>query len=231
MSTGSQKIGAWNKPIAGVGPRRSQPSYSVPDDWEAESNDEDKDPRRVWEEADAKAPMPEILIAPGASAAPPPTAFAPSLRILKRPQSASPKPSGPSTPQKTLAEREAQYKAARERIFAAKPESSNTASPSSSSTVSPSSSSTAETSVGAGTDKAPQSRTKSDKPDNVVRQPRGPSSNSGKGFGNRRAQGTGTLSAGGSGAQSPVSQASSPRTQTPAPRPEEGGQGNSSASA
>ncbi|KZO89642.1 hypothetical protein CALVIDRAFT_543398 [Calocera viscosa TUFC12733] len=230
VSTGSQ-------PIAGVGPRRSQPTYTVPDDWEADTNEEDKDNKDIWEEAsvhpsapvvvlsfnvlcsNSKAPMPQIVIAASASPAPPPTAFAPSMRILKRPQSASPKPATAAAPQKSLAEREAEYKAARDRIFAANPGTA----PSSSSTAGTSgSSSTGTRATSAGADKAPSAKNKLDKPDKqpdtVVRQPRGPSSNSGRGFGNRRTQGGsrgGTP--GGSGAQSPSSQAATPRTQTPAP--------------
>ncbi|KZT59267.1 hypothetical protein CALCODRAFT_199120 [Calocera cornea HHB12733] len=219
MSSGSQNIGKWSNPIAGVGPRRPA-GYTVPDDWDAETHAEDKDSREVWEEANTKAPMPQIVIAGSTSSAPPPTAFAPSMKILKRPQSASPKPAASSAPQKSLAEREAEYKAARERIFAAKP---GTPSPSSSGVGTPSSSGTGTKGVsGAGADKTPNARSRPEKADKqldtVVRQPRGPSSNSGRGFGNRRTQGvTRGSTPGGSGAQSPSSQAASPRTQTPAP--------------
>jgi hypothetical protein len=73
--------------------------------------------------------MPELVIAPTsttASAAPVPVqALQPSMRILKRPSaSASPSPSSPPSAeaqQKTLAEREAQYRAARDRIFGTPP--------------------------------------------------------------------------------------------------------------
>ena len=66
--------------------------------------------------------MPEVVISSrsGASTAPPPAALQPSMRILKRP-SAAPVPdstsSSPALEQKTFADREAQYQAARERIF------------------------------------------------------------------------------------------------------------------
>ncbi|KAF8729118.1 hypothetical protein AX14_006388 [Amanita brunnescens Koide BX004] len=70
--------------------------------------------------------MPTIVSASSAGhALPPPAAFQPALRILKRP-SPSPSPSTPgsssnsSSPDPSnLKEREAQYQAARERIFGA----------------------------------------------------------------------------------------------------------------
>jgi len=223
MSSGSQNIGKWSNPIAGVGPRRSQATYTVPDDWEAETNEEEREAKQIWEEADAKAPMPQIVIAGGRPSAPPPTAFAPSMQILKRPQNASPKPTTPTAPQKSLAEREAEYKAARERIFAA-----NSGTPSVPSTTGTMPNATGslvtapKTQGSAGADKAPSAKGKTEKTDKqldtVVRQPRGPTSNSGRGFGNRRLPGGSRGGApGGSGAQSPSSQASSPGTQTPAP--------------
>ena len=67
--------------------------------------------------------MPELVIASTSttpSAPVPVQALQPSMRILKRP-SASPSPSSPPTADaaapKSLAEREAQYRAARDRIF------------------------------------------------------------------------------------------------------------------
>jgi len=220
MSSGSQNIGKWSNPIAGVGPRRSHATYTVPEDWDVETNEEDRDNKQLWEEANAKAPMPQIVIAGGTSTAPPPTAFAPSMRILKRPSSASPKPTTPSTPQKSLAEREAEYKAARDRIFAANP---GAPAPSGSTTGAAGSSGTgAKNASAAGAEKGPSTKNKPEKSDKqadtVVRQPRGPSVNSGRGFGNRRLQpGSRGVTPSGSGAQSPSSQTSSPRTQTPAP--------------
>ena len=69
--------------------------------------------------------MPELVISSQSSTAvpPPPAALQPSLRILKRPStsdSASPHAASPSPAaeqQRSYAEREAQYQAARERIF------------------------------------------------------------------------------------------------------------------
>lgn len=74
--------------------------------------------------AKVPAPMPTIVSAPSASyALPPPAAFQPALRILKRPSPSTSTPgssSNPSTPDASnLKEREAQYQAARERIFGA----------------------------------------------------------------------------------------------------------------
>lgn len=70
--------------------------------------------------------MPELVIsasnATSTIVSPPPAAFQPALRILKRPTASSASsPSsvatGASDAQKSFAEREAQYQAARERIF------------------------------------------------------------------------------------------------------------------
>jgi hypothetical protein len=74
--------------------------------------------------AKVPAPMPTIVSASSAGhALPPPAAFQPALRILKRPSPSSSTPgssSNSSTPDPSnLKEREAQYQAARERIFGA----------------------------------------------------------------------------------------------------------------
>lgn len=67
--------------------------------------------------------MPELILSPGSSSvvSPPPAAFQPTLRILKRPSSAATRSRSSSSStvetKKTLAEREAEYHAARERIF------------------------------------------------------------------------------------------------------------------
>ena len=90
-----------------------------------------------------KAPMPELVIsstsATSATAPVPVQALQPSLRILKRP-SAPTSPSPSATPaaeaqQNSLAEREADYRAARERIFGG---TANVAGSSSSSSSAPS---------------------------------------------------------------------------------------------
>jgi len=70
-----------------------------------------------------KAPMPELVISGSSTASvvpPPPAAFQPTLRILKRPTASSSNSAASAAPQdtqKSYAEREAQYQAARERIF------------------------------------------------------------------------------------------------------------------
>ena len=99
--------------------------------------------RQTWHRSNKHAPMPELIVAPASTSQsalpPPPAAFQPTLRILKRPSpniggtpvgtlsSASSPSSGPistpgsgatsPTPRGTLAEREAQYQEARSRIF------------------------------------------------------------------------------------------------------------------
>jgi hypothetical protein len=74
-----------------------------------------------------KAPMPELIISPSSTGMsfvpPPPAAYQPTMRILKRPspsQSASNSTASlASQTRNTLAEREAQYQEARNRIFGA----------------------------------------------------------------------------------------------------------------
>ncbi|KAG9313730.1 hypothetical protein JVU11DRAFT_6083 [Chiua virens] len=100
---------------------------------------------QIWEEANKRTPMPELIVARASTShsfpPPPPAALQPTLRILKRPSlnaaggvpgSSSPPVSSSSsgmtltpggsgtvspTPRGTLAEREAQYQEARNRIF------------------------------------------------------------------------------------------------------------------
>ncbi|KAI0768250.1 hypothetical protein BD413DRAFT_614581 [Trametes elegans] len=128
-------------------PRQRIPtSYAaaVRDDWDDDDDDDaaaaeaSEDHRKLWDEANQRAPMPQVVIAgsstSGAAAlSPPPAALQPVLRILKRPSasgSATPSStsSGTSSPapsaaggglsaSNSYAEREARYQAARERIF------------------------------------------------------------------------------------------------------------------
>ena len=68
-------------------------------------------------------PMPALIISPSATSSrtiisPPPGAFQPAMRILKRPSNSnSPTTPSAATPSETIKEREAKYQAARERIF------------------------------------------------------------------------------------------------------------------
>lgn len=69
-----------------------------------------------------RAPMPQLVISASSTTStvsPPPAAFQPTLRILKRPNaSTTSSATAPSSDlQKSYAEREAQYVAARQRIF------------------------------------------------------------------------------------------------------------------
>jgi SUZ domain len=113
----------------------------IPDDWDADDNEEEPDAKDLWETAympllysftphtelrgrNSRIPMPEIQLSTTSSSSgvslPPPAAFEAPLRILKRPSAANSKSPSPVTgpqPQKTFQEREAQYQAARERIF------------------------------------------------------------------------------------------------------------------
>jgi len=115
---------SWDDPLpASQSKRPSAPAQAVPDDWD-DDDDEEEDPQKLWETANSKAPMPQLIIGSSSTTTvvpPPPAAFQPTLRILKRP-SASPGSSTPNTSaateaQRSYADREAQYQAARERIF------------------------------------------------------------------------------------------------------------------
>jgi len=99
---------------------------NIPDAWDDEEEEEDSE--KIWESANSKAPMPELLISrsstgPPSIVSPPTAAIQAPLRILKRPSSNSNSSStvssmtSASALAKNLAEREASYQAARERIF------------------------------------------------------------------------------------------------------------------
>ncbi|TFY53041.1 hypothetical protein EVJ58_g9669 [Rhodofomes roseus] len=106
------------------------PVAVVRDSWD-DDDDEDKeeeDPQALWENANKKAPMPElVMVGSGTSTVlpPPPAAFQPTLKILKRPtagaSSSAPAAQSAVDAQKSYAEREAQYQAARQRIFSDSP--------------------------------------------------------------------------------------------------------------
>ncbi|KAG1773597.1 hypothetical protein EV702DRAFT_1129251 [Suillus placidus] len=132
-SQGSTSADVWDQPSDHFGQSsyppgaatRSQrkPQQVVPDDWD--NDEEEEDSAKVWEDANNKAPMPELIISPSSTGTcvvpPPPAAFQPTMRILKRPspsQSASNSTTSLSSQTRnTLAEREAQYQEARNRIF------------------------------------------------------------------------------------------------------------------
>jgi len=117
---------------------------------EAKARKVGEDSTKIWEEANKRGPMPELIVAPAStsqsSAPPPPAALQPTLRILKRPSpntggnntgtpssaslssssqgysANSGSSSGVTSPgaRGTLAEREVQYQEARSRIFGEK---------------------------------------------------------------------------------------------------------------
>ncbi|KAG6816624.1 hypothetical protein H0H87_004471 [Tephrocybe sp. NHM501043] len=124
---------AWDQPNPSPTSRRKVPVQTVPDDWDDDEDEDEDGPvteevnQRIWDDANAKAanPMPMLVIAPSATSAsyvvpPPQSAFQPTMRILKRPNSGANSKSAtlpPSSSAETLKEREARYQAARERIF------------------------------------------------------------------------------------------------------------------
>ncbi|KAG1752063.1 hypothetical protein EDB19DRAFT_1903463 [Suillus lakei] len=120
-SQGSTSADVWDQPSARL---LWKPQQVVPDDWDNDE-DEEEDSAKVWEEANNKTPMPDLVISPSSTGTcvvpPPPAAFQPMMRILKRPspsQSASNSTTSLSSQTRnTLAEREAQYQEARNRIF------------------------------------------------------------------------------------------------------------------
>ncbi|KAJ7445424.1 hypothetical protein FB451DRAFT_1568096 [Mycena latifolia] len=106
--------------------RPPAPQIPVCDDWEDDNDNDDdaaEDPphapadnQRIWDDANALAPMPALIIS-GVSAMPPPAAFQPAMRILKRPAAPAPAAAPPVGSGETLRDREARYQEARERIF------------------------------------------------------------------------------------------------------------------
>ncbi|KAI0634049.1 hypothetical protein C8Q77DRAFT_1109605 [Trametes polyzona] len=137
---------SWGGPVKTTILARAPNASAAPvrDDWDEDEDEaaqqESEDPQRLWEEANQRAPMPQVVIANTstsvtAALSPPPAALQPVLRILKRPSASSPNPSpsatGSSSPgsgsstsiasqlgtPQSYAAREAAYHAARERIF------------------------------------------------------------------------------------------------------------------
>ncbi|KAK0194472.1 hypothetical protein F5146DRAFT_998850 [Armillaria mellea] len=120
----------WDAPSAStsVTTRAAVATAPVRDDWEDdEDEDEDEDEaqapteeanQRLWNDANTKpaAPMPTVVS--NSTPTPPPAAFQPVMRILKRPAASSGVPAAPSgEEEESFREREARYQAARERIF------------------------------------------------------------------------------------------------------------------
>ncbi|KAI8989636.1 hypothetical protein BD414DRAFT_484758 [Trametes punicea] len=157
------EVDSWGSPSNAVlSPRiPTSTSTTVRDDWDDDEDDvaqEEVDPQKLWEEANSRAPMPQVVIAGSSTChstalSPPPAALQPVLRILKRPSaststttsmagSPSPRASATSSPSpsldasKSYAEREARYQAARERIFGESPDGNKSADGSSSTTTS-----------------------------------------------------------------------------------------------
>ncbi|KAL5478378.1 hypothetical protein ACEPAI_2562 [Sanghuangporus weigelae] len=109
----------------------------VPDAWDDEEGDEGEeeekevevsrpriDNRTLWNDANTRQPMPEVILrtsSTSASAAPPPEVLQQPMRILKRPSTSSSATSvntiGSASGVTTLRSREAAYEAARARIF------------------------------------------------------------------------------------------------------------------
>ncbi|KAH7101197.1 hypothetical protein BKA62DRAFT_703867 [Auriculariales sp. MPI-PUGE-AT-0066] len=148
----------------------------------------------IWDAANTEQRMPDIIPSSTLASSPVPTAaFTGPMRILKRP-AASSNPSGNASPTpsaKPLADREAEYQAARERIFG----SGNTGgdSPKSSSEPPSRSQSQSRNSNGRRDSNRSQSGSGSQqRGQQVSRQPRGPSSNSGFGNGGQRMRSSNT---------------------------------------
>ncbi|KAF8241073.1 hypothetical protein L208DRAFT_1383489 [Tricholoma matsutake] len=153
----------WDQPTASTSfrPRALVKAAPIPDDWEDDEDDEEPqnedDNRRIWEDANTKSPnpMPALIISPSATSSrsvlsPPPGAFQPTMRILKRPSnSTSPTPPPSSSTSETIKQREARYQAARERIFREENDTANSSS-------------------------QPVRESKSPIPNQIVRNPRGP---------------------------------------------------------
>ncbi|KAG8904870.1 hypothetical protein FRB99_001037 [Tulasnella sp. 403] len=102
----------------------------VPDDWDAEEEVNESKPaagevdenKLLWEQANSRAPPPQVVLASNSGSTQIPQLLANAPRtILKRPTAAGSGPAQTSASsaatQKSLQEREASYQAARERIF------------------------------------------------------------------------------------------------------------------
>ncbi|EGN92178.1 hypothetical protein SERLA73DRAFT_191526 [Serpula lacrymans var. lacrymans S7.3] len=107
--------------------RRKVPTQHVPDDWDNDDDDDEPENSKVWDDANKNEPMPDLIISPSSTGqplvSPPLSVFQSPMRILKRPSPVSGSSITSNSSQDsyssrhTLAEREAQYKAARDRIF------------------------------------------------------------------------------------------------------------------
>ncbi|KAG7095695.1 hypothetical protein E1B28_006409 [Marasmius oreades] len=128
VASSSDSASDWGQPETSVHqPRPGARSKAVVrDDWEDEEDEEspnDEANKRIWEKADSKAPTPMPVVSTTSSRSvtspPPPGAFQPALKILKRPTSAinvHPRTPSPASSE-SLKEREARYQEARSRIF------------------------------------------------------------------------------------------------------------------
>ncbi|KAJ7748387.1 hypothetical protein B0H16DRAFT_1725572 [Mycena metata] len=122
----------WHQPVQSTSARRGPiPRTVVPvsDDWEDDDDENEpqnaEDNQRIWENANAQTPMPNLIVSGSnhAAAAPPAAAFQPKMRILKRPTNSAPVAAAPPTTSgETLKDREARYQAARDRIFGNEPD-------------------------------------------------------------------------------------------------------------
>ncbi|KAH9994544.1 hypothetical protein BJV74DRAFT_884098 [Russula compacta] len=124
----------WDRPLDDGGgkavsarQKSAAPPSVVPDDWDEATSSGEEDNQRIWDDANKKVPMPQLVVTTPRmgsipSVVPPAAAFQSPIRILKR--SAAPTQrcasddSSVSASTKTFAERSARYNAARERIFA-----------------------------------------------------------------------------------------------------------------
>ncbi|KAJ7291915.1 hypothetical protein C8J57DRAFT_1492392 [Mycena rebaudengoi] len=128
----------WDPPMQSTSSRRAPaiPKTVIPvsDDWEDDVEEDEaqngEDNQRIWENANARAPMPSLIVSGSshAATAPPPAAFQPKMRILKRPTNSGPAEGlqQPVAAGETLKEREARYQAARDRIFGGEAEGTST---------------------------------------------------------------------------------------------------------
>ncbi|KAK0484660.1 hypothetical protein IW261DRAFT_1458042 [Armillaria novae-zelandiae] len=126
-STTTATVDDWDAPSASAStPVTTRAAAPVRDDWEDDEDDETDAPteeanQRLWNDANTKpaAPMPTVV----SSSTPPPGAFQPAMRILKRPGPVASAAHGGAAPsggeEEEFREREARYQAARERIFGA----------------------------------------------------------------------------------------------------------------
>ncbi|KAI0037061.1 hypothetical protein K488DRAFT_81556 [Vararia minispora EC-137] len=125
MASAASSADPWDAPAPNSGGKNASRVQAQPvkDDWDDDDSADEDDNKKIWEDANSKNPMPQVVAASGPVASIPAAAFQGPVKILKRTNPltqstiSSTAQASNGAPQ-TYAEREARYQAARQRIFA-----------------------------------------------------------------------------------------------------------------